>query len=67
LVLDTAFDEDRATNRKDRGRENLAILRRLALDVLRCAPPARPCPFGANESAAGRSDDFAAPLSAKMR
>src|SRR5438046_9482313 len=31
-VLDVVFDEDRARNRKDHGPENLAILRKLALN-----------------------------------
>jgi predicted transposase YbfD/YdcC len=34
-VLDVFFDEDRARNRKDSGPENLAILRKLALNLLR--------------------------------
>ena len=34
-VLDTAFDEDRARTRKDHGAENLAVIRKLALNVLR--------------------------------
>ena len=38
-VLDVTFDEDRARNRKDNGPENLAILRRLTLNLLR-----KPCP-----------------------
>ena len=33
-VLDVAFDEDRACNRKDHGPENLTILRKQALNVL---------------------------------
>lgn len=37
-VLDVAFDEDRARNRKDNGPENLAILRKLALNILRSHP-----------------------------
>jgi predicted transposase YbfD/YdcC len=37
-VLDVVFDEDRARNRKDHGPENLAILRKLALNVLRSHP-----------------------------
>jgi predicted transposase YbfD/YdcC len=37
-VLDVIFDEDRARNRKDNGPENLAILRKLALNVLRSHP-----------------------------
>jgi len=38
-VLDTQFDEDLARNRKDHGPENLTILRKLALNVLRNARP----------------------------
>jgi predicted transposase YbfD/YdcC len=38
-VLDTTFDEDRARNRRDHGPENLAVLRKLALNVLRSARP----------------------------
>jgi len=34
-VLDVVFDEDRARNRKDHGPENLAVLRKLALNLLR--------------------------------
>jgi predicted transposase YbfD/YdcC len=37
-VLDVTFDEDRARNRKDNGPENLAILRKLALNILRSHP-----------------------------
>lgn len=35
-VLDVAFNEDRARNRKDHGPENLAIVRKLALNLLQC-------------------------------
>lgn len=38
-VLDVTFDEDRARNRRDHGPENFAILRKLALNVLRSARP----------------------------
>ncbi len=38
-VLDMTFDEDCARNRKDNGPENLAILRKLALNILRRARP----------------------------
>ncbi len=38
-VLDVCFDEDRARNRRDHGPENLATLRKLALNVLRSARP----------------------------
>jgi predicted transposase YbfD/YdcC len=37
-VLDVAFDEDRARNRKDHGPENIALLRKLALNLLRSNP-----------------------------
>jgi hypothetical protein len=33
-AVNVIFDEDRARNRKDNGPENLAILRKLALNVL---------------------------------
>jgi predicted transposase YbfD/YdcC len=38
-VLDVTFDEDRARNRCDHGPENLAVLRKLALNILRNARP----------------------------
>lgn len=41
-VLDPSFDEDRARNRKDHGPENLAVLRKLALNVLRAAKTTTP-------------------------
>jgi predicted transposase YbfD/YdcC len=34
-VLDVVFDEDRARNRKDHGPANIAVLRKLALNLLR--------------------------------
>ena len=37
-VLDVVFDEDRARNRKDNGPENLATLRKLALNIIRAHP-----------------------------
>ncbi len=37
-VLDVVFNEDRARNRKDHGPENLSILRKLALNLLRTHP-----------------------------
>jgi predicted transposase YbfD/YdcC len=37
-VLDVVFDEDRARNRKDHAPENLALLRKLALNMLRAHP-----------------------------
>lgn len=37
-VLDVVFEEDRARNRKDHGPENIAVLRKLALNLLRSNP-----------------------------
>jgi len=37
-VLDVVFDEDGARNRKDHGPQNMAVLRKLALNVLRSHP-----------------------------
>jgi predicted transposase YbfD/YdcC len=37
-VLDVAFDEDRARSRKDNGPQNLALLRKLALNIARHHP-----------------------------
>jgi len=37
-VLDVAFDEDRARNRKDHGPQNIALLRKIALNLLRSHP-----------------------------
>jgi predicted transposase YbfD/YdcC len=37
-VLDVVFDEDRARNRKDNGPQNIALLRKIALNLLRSHP-----------------------------
>ena len=37
-VLDVVMNEDQARNRKDHGPENLALLRRLALNVAKLEP-----------------------------
>lgn len=37
-VLDVVFDEDRARNRKDHGPANIAVVRKLALNLLRSNP-----------------------------
>src|SRR5262245_7222305 len=37
-VLDVVFDEDSARNRKDNGPENIALLRKIALNLVRCHP-----------------------------
>ena len=38
LVLDVTMHEDQTRNRKDHGPENLAMLRRLALNLARLEP-----------------------------
>ena len=64
-VLDTAFDEDRARNRKDHGPENLAILRKLALNVLRTARPT--ISIRRKRKRSGWSDEFARSVIGQMR
>lgn len=64
-VLDTAFDEDRARNRKDHGAENLAILRKLALNILRKARPG--ISIRRKRKRSGWSDEFARSILGQMR
>jgi len=64
-VLDTAFDEDRARNRKDNGPENLAILRKLALNLLQSARP--DLSIRRKRKRSGWSDDFARSILGQMR
>jgi len=64
-VLDTAFDEDRARNRKDHGPENLAVLRRLALNLLRRAKVEGS--IQTKRRRAGWSDDIARAVLGQMR
>jgi predicted transposase YbfD/YdcC len=64
-VLDVSFDEDRARNRSDHGPENLAILRRLALNVLRSARP--DISIRRKRKRSGWSDDFARSVLGQMR
>lgn len=64
-VLDTTFDEDRARNRKDHGPENLAILRKLALNVLRTARPE--ISIRRKRKRSGWSDEFARSVIGQMR
>ena len=64
-VLDVTFDEDRARNRKDNGPENLAILRRLTLNLLRKALPK--LPVGRKRKRAGWSDTIARAVIGQMR
>jgi len=64
-VLDTTFDEDRARSRRDHGPENLAILRRLALNVLRSART--DISIRRKRKRSGWSNDFARSILGQMR
>lgn len=64
-VLDVTFDEDGARNRADNGPENLAILRRLTLNLLRTARPK--LPVSRKRKRAGWSDDFARTVIGQVR
>jgi predicted transposase YbfD/YdcC len=64
-VLDVSFDEDRARNRKDHGPENLAILRKLALNLLRRARP--DISIRRKRKRCGWSDAFARTILGQMR
>ena len=64
-VLDVGFDEDRARNRRNNGPEDLATLRKHALNVLR---PARPkISIRRKQKRSGRSDKFARSVLGQMR
>ncbi len=64
-VLDVTFDEDRARNRCDHRPQNLATLRRLALNVLQSARP--DIAFFINLKRSGWSDEFAQSILGQMR
>ncbi len=64
-VLDVTFDEDAARNRADNGPENLAILRRLTLNLLRTARPK--LAVSRKRKRSGWSDDFARTIIGQMR
>ena len=64
-VLDVAFDEDRARNRADHGPANAAILRKLALNVLRGAR--RSISIRRKRARSGWSGEFARTVIAQMR
>lgn len=64
-VLDVAFDEDRARNRKDNGPENLAILRKLTLNLMRRSRPK--LGITRKRKRAGWSDRFARTIIGQMR
>jgi predicted transposase YbfD/YdcC len=64
-VLDVVLNEDRARNRKDHGPENLAILRKLALNLLRTHPD--PASLRRKIKRAGWDNTFLLSLLAHMR
>jgi len=64
-VLDTVFDEDRARNRKDHSAENLAVIRKLALNVLKRARP--DISIRRKRKRSGWSDAFARSVLSQMR
>jgi predicted transposase YbfD/YdcC len=64
-VLDVVLNEDRARNRKDHGPENLAILRKLALNLLRSHPDT--ASIRRKIKRAGWDDAFLLSLLAHMR
>lgn len=64
-VLDVVFDEDRARNRKDHGPENLATLRKLALNTLNRARP--DISVRRKRKRSGWSNDFARSILGQMR
>ena len=64
-VLDETFDEDKARNRKDKGPENLSILRKLTLNLLRTARPG--ISIRRKRKRSGWSDDFARSVLGQMR
>jgi predicted transposase YbfD/YdcC len=64
-VLDVQFDEDRSRARKDHAPENLAALRRLALNLLRAHPDSASIRRKINRAA--WDDDFLLSLLAHMR
>jgi predicted transposase YbfD/YdcC len=64
-VLDVTFDEDRARNRRDHGPENLALLRRLTLNLLNRARPKMS--VSRKRKRSGWSDAFARTIIGQMR
>lgn len=64
-VLDVTFDEDRARNRRDNGPENLAILRRLTINLLNKSRPKMS--IARKRKRSGWSDAFARTIIGQMR
>ncbi len=65
-TLDVVLDEDQARNRKDNGPENLALLRRLALNVARAHPDTKTS-MRLKLKRAGWNEDFLFELLTYMR
>ena len=59
-VLDVAFREDASRVRKDHGPENLALVRRIALSLLKRAPTEKKVGVACKRKQAGWDDDFLA-------
>jgi predicted transposase YbfD/YdcC len=57
-VLDVAFREDESRVRKDHGPENLGLVRRIALSLLKKAEGRKKCGIAAKRKQAGWDDDF---------
>jgi predicted transposase YbfD/YdcC len=64
-VLNVSFDEDRARNRRDNAPENLATLRKLALNMPRAAGP--DISIRGKRKRSGWSNDFARTILGHMR
>ncbi len=64
-VLDVRFDEDRARNHYDRGPENLATSRKLALNLPLSAPPK--ISVRRKRKRSGWSDEFPRSVLGQMR
>lgn len=64
-VLDMTFDEDRNRSRKDNAPENLAVLRKLALNMLKRARPE--ISIRRKRKRSGWSNDFARSILGQMR
>jgi predicted transposase YbfD/YdcC len=64
-VLDMAFDEDRSRARKDHAAENLAIIRKLALNILKTARP--DISIRRKRKRSGWSEAFARTIIGQMR
>ena len=57
-VLDVAFQEDASRVRKDHGPENLGLVRRIALSLLKRAPTKKKVGMACKRKQAGWNDDF---------